>query len=96
VALDREDARRVVQLLTDILSNAFRASATAASCVFGLDALTGAGRALADVTVPSPRSASTTERRSTLAFIERFSASADVEAPGLRQAATASALNSAL
>jgi hypothetical protein len=60
------------------------------------DGLGGGGRALGGDRVPSARSASTTQRLRTLAFIERSSAAAAVDAPGLRQAATASALNSAL
>ena len=44
----------------------------------------------------SVRSASITQRRSRLALIERSSAAAAMDAPGLRQAAIASALNCSL
>jgi hypothetical protein len=57
----------------------------------------GAGsKVLGAAKVPFARSASTTQRLRTLALIERSRAAAAVDAPGLRQAATASALNSAL
>ena len=60
------------------------------------DGPAGAGRALGLPDRRSSRSASTTQRLKTLALIERSSAAAAVDAPGLRQAATASALNSVL
>lgn len=44
----------------------------------------------------SDRSASTVQRRSRLALIERCMAAAPIDTPGLRQTAIASALNSAL
>ena len=44
----------------------------------------------------SARSASTTQRRSRFALIDRCSAAAAIDTPGLRHAVTASALNSAL
>jgi hypothetical protein len=56
----------------------------------------GDGRALDAAVAPRARSASTIQRLRTLALIERSSAAPAVDAPGLRQAATASALNSAL
>lgn len=92
---DRVIVPRRSSTVIGVASSALGGIGNAMKLPFG-DGLGGGGRALCGAIVPSARSASTTQRLTTFAFIERSSAAAAVDAPGLRQAATASALNCAL